>query len=233
MPLFEIRDKGGMYRVSNYSGGIRGRLDIAMSLIGKPQLIFLVEPTTGLDPEGRVEVWNIIKELANNGIKLGIPDHAVFGGSGTVHALLSSQPVGNNIWVALAWCVGIMLLAYIFAMRVYKKQVKNSIFLFQASQYRCNLGSIKCSKKRTEKYAFSARFLLIFYSRTTTYSGRNQRIIRCAQPLLTFTGFISFRVSLYTAISKWFPSSERVNSIFIPNQPFSHRRSIQSLSPSI
>jgi len=54
-------------RVSTYSGGMRRRLDIAMSLIGKPQLIFLDEPTTGLDPEGRIEVWKTIKELANNG----------------------------------------------------------------------------------------------------------------------------------------------------------------------
>ncbi len=54
-------------RVSTYSGGMRRRLDIAMSLIGKPQLIFLDEPTTGLDPEGRNEVWNTVKELANNG----------------------------------------------------------------------------------------------------------------------------------------------------------------------
>lgn len=54
-------------RVSTYSGGMRRRLDIAMSLIGKPQLIFLDEPTTGLDPEGRIEVWNIVKELAGGG----------------------------------------------------------------------------------------------------------------------------------------------------------------------
>jgi ABC-2 type transport system permease protein len=40
-----------------------------------------------------------------------------------IRALLSDQPVGNNIWIALAWCVGIMLVAYIFAMRVYKKRV--------------------------------------------------------------------------------------------------------------
>ncbi|HEX9387156.1 MAG TPA: ABC transporter permease [Anaerolineales bacterium] len=40
-----------------------------------------------------------------------------------IRALLSSQPVGNDIWVALAWCVGIMLVAYVFAMRVYKKRV--------------------------------------------------------------------------------------------------------------
>jgi ABC-2 type transport system ATP-binding protein len=54
-------------RVSTYSGGMRRRLDIAMSLIGKPQIIFLDEPTTGLDPEGRIEVWKIVKELAEGG----------------------------------------------------------------------------------------------------------------------------------------------------------------------
>ena len=54
-------------RVSTYSGGMRRRLDISMSLVGKPQLIFLDEPTTGLDPEGRLEVWKMIKELAAGG----------------------------------------------------------------------------------------------------------------------------------------------------------------------
>ena len=54
-------------RVSTYSGGMRRKLDIAMSLVGKPQIIFLDEPTTGLDPEARIEFWNIIKELAANG----------------------------------------------------------------------------------------------------------------------------------------------------------------------
>jgi len=54
-------------RVSTYSGGMRRRLDIAMSLIGKPQLIFLDEPTTGLDPEARIEVWKTVKELADSG----------------------------------------------------------------------------------------------------------------------------------------------------------------------
>jgi ABC-2 type transport system ATP-binding protein len=53
--------------VSSYSGGMRRKLDIAMSLIGKPSLIFLDEPTTGLDPEGRNEVWETIRKLAQNG----------------------------------------------------------------------------------------------------------------------------------------------------------------------
>jgi len=54
-------------RVSTYSGGMRRRLDIAMSLVGKPQVIFLDEPTTGLDPEARLEVWRTVKELAAGG----------------------------------------------------------------------------------------------------------------------------------------------------------------------
>jgi ABC-2 type transport system ATP-binding protein len=51
-------------KVSTYSGGMRRRLDIAMSLIGNPPVIFLDEPTTGLDPQGRNEVWQAVKELA-------------------------------------------------------------------------------------------------------------------------------------------------------------------------
>jgi ABC-2 type transport system ATP-binding protein len=54
-------------RVSTYSGGMRRRLDIAMSLIGNPRIIFLDEPTTGLDPEGRLEVWKVIQDLADSG----------------------------------------------------------------------------------------------------------------------------------------------------------------------
>ncbi|MGB8361158.1 MAG: ATP-binding cassette domain-containing protein [Acidimicrobiia bacterium] len=54
-------------RVSTYSGGMRRRLDIAMSLIGDPPVIFLDEPTTGLDPQGRIDVWHDIEELAEHG----------------------------------------------------------------------------------------------------------------------------------------------------------------------
>jgi ABC-2 type transport system ATP-binding protein len=53
--------------VSTYSGGMRRRLDIAMSLIGNPPVIFLDEPTSGLDPQGRIEVWQAVKELAEHG----------------------------------------------------------------------------------------------------------------------------------------------------------------------
>lgn len=54
-------------KVSTYSGGMRRRLDLAMSLVGKPQIIFLDEPTTGLDPEARMDVWKMVKELADGG----------------------------------------------------------------------------------------------------------------------------------------------------------------------
>jgi ABC-2 type transport system ATP-binding protein len=53
--------------VSTYSGGMRRRLDIGMSLIGNPRIIFLDEPTTGLDPEARIEVWRVIRSLADSG----------------------------------------------------------------------------------------------------------------------------------------------------------------------
>jgi len=54
-------------KVATYSGGMRRRLDIAMSLIGNPQVVFLDEPTTGLDPQSRIEVWRTVKGLAKNG----------------------------------------------------------------------------------------------------------------------------------------------------------------------
>jgi ABC-2 type transport system ATP-binding protein len=63
---FQLTD-AAQRRVSTYSGGMRRRLDIAMSLIGNPPVIFLDEPTTGLDPESRVEVWNSVKQLAGRG----------------------------------------------------------------------------------------------------------------------------------------------------------------------
>lgn len=54
-------------RVATYSGGMRRRLDLAMSLVGKPPVIFLDEPTTGLDPQARLEVWQAVRELAGQG----------------------------------------------------------------------------------------------------------------------------------------------------------------------
>jgi ABC-2 type transport system ATP-binding protein len=63
---FSLADAAGR-RVSTYSGGMRRRLDIAMSLIGNPPVIFLDEPTAGLDPQARIEVWQAVEELAEHG----------------------------------------------------------------------------------------------------------------------------------------------------------------------
>ncbi len=57
----------GDRRVGGYSGGMRRRLDIAMSLIGNPPVVFLDEPTAGLDPERRIEVWRAVEKLAAGG----------------------------------------------------------------------------------------------------------------------------------------------------------------------
>lgn len=59
--------EAGNRRASTYSGGMRRRLDIAMSLIGNPPVIFLDEPTTGLDPQSRLEVWQTVRQLAAHG----------------------------------------------------------------------------------------------------------------------------------------------------------------------
>jgi ABC-2 type transport system ATP-binding protein len=61
--LKDAADRG----VSTYSGGMRRRLDIAMSLIGSPSVVFLDEPTTGFDPEARLEMWRTIREMVQGG----------------------------------------------------------------------------------------------------------------------------------------------------------------------
>ena len=66
LACFQLTDAGGR-KVSTYSGGMRRRLDIAMSLIGNAPVIFLDEPTTGLDPESRIEVWHSVRQLAGQG----------------------------------------------------------------------------------------------------------------------------------------------------------------------
>jgi ABC-2 type transport system ATP-binding protein len=55
---------------ATYSGGMRRRLDLAMTLVGNPRLIFLDEPTTGLDPRSRHTMWQIIRDLAGNGVTI-------------------------------------------------------------------------------------------------------------------------------------------------------------------
>jgi ABC-2 type transport system ATP-binding protein len=56
--------------VSTYSGGMRRRLDLAMTLVGSPRVIFLDEPTTGLDPRGRHQMWDDIRELVAAGVTI-------------------------------------------------------------------------------------------------------------------------------------------------------------------
>ncbi|MGL4255835.1 MAG: ABC transporter ATP-binding protein [Microbacterium sp.] len=63
---FSLTEAGGR-KAATYSGGMRRRLDIAMSLIGDPPIVFLDEPTTGLDPQARIEVWQTVTQLAKNG----------------------------------------------------------------------------------------------------------------------------------------------------------------------
>ncbi|TQF73511.1 ATP-binding cassette domain-containing protein [Rhodococcus spelaei] len=63
---FLLTDAGDR-KVGTYSGGMRRRLDIAMSLIGNPPVVFLDEPTTGLDPQARNEVWQAVRDLARGG----------------------------------------------------------------------------------------------------------------------------------------------------------------------
>ncbi len=63
---FALTEASGR-RAATFSGGMRRRLDIAMSLIGDPTVLFLDEPTTGLDPQSRLEVWRTVRELAGHG----------------------------------------------------------------------------------------------------------------------------------------------------------------------
>lgn len=66
---FDLTEAGGK-AAATYSGGMKRRLDIALSLIGNPEVIFLDEPTTGLDPAARREVWDTIAKLAQSGITI-------------------------------------------------------------------------------------------------------------------------------------------------------------------
>ena len=64
---FDLADAGGRL-VKGYSGGMRRRLDLAASLVASPPVLFLDEPTTGLDPTSRAEVWEIVRELTSQGV---------------------------------------------------------------------------------------------------------------------------------------------------------------------
>lgn len=66
---FDLQD-AAKKRAQSYSGGMRRRLDIAISLLADPKVIFLDEPTTGLDPRSRKNMWNLIQRLADNGVTI-------------------------------------------------------------------------------------------------------------------------------------------------------------------
>lgn len=66
LSLFHLLDAADQ-KVAAYSGGMRRRLDIAMSLLGNPDVLFLDEPTTGLDPQNRLAMWELVKQLSERG----------------------------------------------------------------------------------------------------------------------------------------------------------------------
>lgn len=101
-------------QTSTYSGGMRRRLDIAMSLIGKPLLIFLDEPTTGLDPQSRIAMWETIRTLTNQGMTvflttqyieeaeqladhIAILDKGIIAAEGTASELLARYPDAKTL----------------------------------------------------------------------------------------------------------------------------------------
>lgn len=66
---FSLAEAAGK-RVSTYSGGMRRKLDLAMTLVGRPRIVFLDEPTTGLDPRSRRTMWEIVRELVADGMTI-------------------------------------------------------------------------------------------------------------------------------------------------------------------
>jgi ABC-2 type transport system ATP-binding protein len=71
---FGLAEAGGRF-VKTYSGGMQRRLDIAMALVHRPQVLFLDEPTTGLDPEVRAELWREILMMAREGLSILLTTH--------------------------------------------------------------------------------------------------------------------------------------------------------------
>jgi ABC-2 type transport system ATP-binding protein len=108
---FDLADAAGT-PAATYSGGMRRRLDLAMGLVGRPRVLFLDEPTTGLDPRSRRALWQLIRELAATGVtvllttqyleeadqlagRIAVLDHGRIVAAGTADELKSLVPGGH------------------------------------------------------------------------------------------------------------------------------------------
>lgn len=144
--------EAGARKVSTYSGGMRRRLDIAMSLIGNPPVIFLDEPTTGLDPQARIEVWQAVKQLAEGGTtvllttqyleeaehladRIAIRYRGRIIVNGTLAELqqllppatveyVEKQPTLEDVFLTVVGNVGLGIVAYLFAVRSYRRKIR-------------------------------------------------------------------------------------------------------------
>jgi ABC-2 type transport system ATP-binding protein len=104
--------EAGRKPASTYSGGMRRRLDLAMTLVGNPRVIFLDEPTTGLDPRGRRDMWQIVRHLVSDGVtvflttqyleeadvladRIAVLDHGRVVAEGTAEQLKRRIPGGH------------------------------------------------------------------------------------------------------------------------------------------
>ncbi|MEV0281886.1 ABC transporter ATP-binding protein [Streptomyces sp. NPDC050610] len=122
LDLVRLADRRNV-RVKQLSGGERRRLDLALALLGRPEVLFLDEPTTGLDPEARHETWNLVRELRENGTtvlltthyleeaevladRVAIMDKGRIATSGTLADVIAAHPARIRFSLPEGWFVG-------------------------------------------------------------------------------------------------------------------------------